>query len=354
MRRLDRYIATTLLGHILLALAVLLALYSLFALLEELDDIGKGHYGPAKALLFVLFTLPSRLFEVFPGSALLGTLLGLGQLASHRELIAMRAAGMSIARIAWAAIKVGLALLPLVLLTGEVLAPRAELYAESMRTIAITGSVALRTRNGFWMREGDDFINVVEILPGPVLRHVHLYSFDGQGRLSTMAYAEEARYLKGRWRLRNIHLSRIEDQGVNAMHLPEASWETLLSPDLIKVVATKPKYFSALDLWRYIRYLRANLQDTQLYELTLWIKLTTPLATLAMVFLAIPFILGPLGPSGIGMRILTGVLVGSAFYVLNRISAHMGLVYGFPPALAATLPTALFSLAGLWLLRRVR
>ncbi|RMD71730.1 MAG: LptF/LptG family permease, partial [Gammaproteobacteria bacterium] len=216
MKRLDRYIARTLAVHILLTMAVLLALYSLFAFLEELDDIGKGHYGPMKALSFVFLTLPNRLFEILPGSALLGTLLGLGQMASHQEIIAMRAAGMSIARITLAVMNVGLLLLALAFLVGETLAPRTEQYAESMRTIAITGTVALRTRNGFWMREGEDFINVVEILPGPLLRHVHLYQFDRQGRLETMAYAEEASYLRKRWLLKNIHLSRISEAGVNA------------------------------------------------------------------------------------------------------------------------------------------
>ena len=69
---------------------------------------------------------------------LLGSLVGLGGLASHSELIAMRAAGVSLARIILTVMKAGILIMLLVLFIGELVAPVSERYAENMRTEKIS------------------------------------------------------------------------------------------------------------------------------------------------------------------------------------------------------------------------
>mgnify|MGYP003111626815 FL=1 len=79
-----------------------------------------------------------------------------------------------------------------------------------------------------------------------------------------------------------------------------------------------------------------------------------PLSSAVMVFLAVPFIFGPLRSALIGGRILVGVLVGIGFYLFNQSFQHMGLVFGLLPWLAASLPTIIFAGIGIFMLRRVR
>jgi Predicted permease YjgP/YjgQ family. len=55
----------------------------------------------------------------------------------------------------------------------------------------------------------------------------------------------------------------------------------------------------------------------------------------------------------VGQQIFIGVMIGLAFFLLNRFLGNVGLVYGLPPALSALAPTVLFLLIGLWGLRRV-
>ena len=67
--------------------------------------------------------LPAVVFQLLPIAALLGSLLGLGMLASRSELIVLRAAGMSPAGIARAVLVTGLVFAVVGGLLGEFVAP---------------------------------------------------------------------------------------------------------------------------------------------------------------------------------------------------------------------------------------
>jgi len=137
LKRLDRYLMATVLGGALLALAIIIALLLVFEYMEEFDDIGRGNYTALGALTYVLLKLPHRLYQGYPMAALIGSLMGLGALAANSELTAMRAAGMSVARIARAVVAAGLLLGLGALAIGEWLAPPAERMAQELRSIAI-------------------------------------------------------------------------------------------------------------------------------------------------------------------------------------------------------------------------
>jgi len=91
---------TQFVAGIIPALLLLLALFSFMALAEELEDIGKGSFTLADALMVVFLTTPKRIVELLPVTTLLGGLIGLGAMANHRELIAIRTIGISKQRIA--------------------------------------------------------------------------------------------------------------------------------------------------------------------------------------------------------------------------------------------------------------
>ena len=95
MKILHRYLAGSLLRGYLPVLAVFLAVFSLLAFIEELDQVGKGRYTLIGAGEVLLLTFPSRFVFLAPFIALLGSIMALGGLANGRELIAMQASGVS-------------------------------------------------------------------------------------------------------------------------------------------------------------------------------------------------------------------------------------------------------------------
>ena len=100
MLKIDRYIMQQFLIGILPVLLLLIALFSFMALAEELEEVGRGDFTLTDALMVVFLTTPKRIVELLPVTALLGGLLGLGAMANHRELMAIRTSGLSKRRIA--------------------------------------------------------------------------------------------------------------------------------------------------------------------------------------------------------------------------------------------------------------
>ncbi|MGB5736642.1 MAG: LptF/LptG family permease, partial [Thiohalocapsa sp.] len=133
MKILDRYLAGAVIGGTLLTLAVLLPLLGFFILADEMDHVGTNNYRFGDAVLFVTLSLPRYAYQVFPIATLIGSLVGLGQLAVRSELVAMRAAGVSIGRVVLGALLGGLVLAAMALVVGEGVAPPAEQYALSLR-----------------------------------------------------------------------------------------------------------------------------------------------------------------------------------------------------------------------------
>ncbi len=353
MQILDRYIGRSVLWSTFITLTVLLTLFTFFAFMDEVGDIGKGNYGTWQAVQYVLLTVPKLAYQLFPVAALIGCTIGLGVLASNSELTVMRAAGVSLGRIVWSVMKVGLLIVIVSLVIGEGIAPVAEERAQTLRSVAKSDKLDLGGRSGFWARDGDSFVNVRNFLPGKRLGGVTLYTFDGEQQLTRMLYAESAVYQDGRWMLENITSSEVSFEGVTVQRIDTESWNTRLSPDLLSVVTVKPNTLSIMGLYDYVSYLRENGLDAAVYEQALWGKAVAPLVTGVMVFLAIPFVFGPLRSVSIGHRILVGTLVGIGFHLLNQMFGYLGLVVGIYPALTAVLPLVLALGTGFWLMRRI-
>lgn len=348
---LSRYVARSVIGGALLVLAVLIALDTLFAFFGELDDLGRGDYDIWTAALYVLLTVPARIYELFPAAVAIGGVLGLGTLAANSELVVMRAAGVSIGRIIVMVMQGGLVLMAVIVAVGEGVAPSSQQQAENVRAVAISGQGAARSERGLWVRDGERFINVGEVLPGRVLRDVEIYSFDGT-RLSSARHAESVVYTGDGWRMHELRITHIEDGSLATEHVEEVERDRLVRPELFQLLTISPESLPIWQLHRYVEYLRANRLESDRFALAFWKKLETPLSTLVMLLLALPVIFGSMRSAGAGQRIFIGSLIGIGYYLVAELFSHIGIVYGLAPPLAALAPVLLFTVLGLYGLQR--
>ena len=352
MKILDRYIGTAVVTSTLLVILVLLALFFFIDFVNNLNDVGKGNYNVLRAVQYVALTQPRRVYELFPLAALLGSMMGLGWLAAGSELTVIRAAGVSLTRLMLSIMKVGAMMMLAVILIGELVAPKSEQYAQSLRSMALTSQIALDTRYGFWTRDERTFINIRTLLPGGLFSDIYIYEFDDKHQLRVATHAAKARREGEQWLLEDIVQSEIKPSGVITRNIARAQWNSLLSADLVSVVLVKPESLSSWDLYTYLGYLRDNGQSTQRYEIALWNKLVAPFTTGVMVFLAIPFVFGSLRSVGMGQQVLVGSLLGIGFHLFNQVFSHVGLVYNLSPLFCALFPSTLFLLAALMMLSR--
>ncbi len=354
MNILDRYIFRTVASATLVALLVLLLLEFFLTLLVELEDVGKGDYDFAAVVRYLLLIQPRRLYELFPMALLVGGLLGMGALAGGSELIVMRAAGLSLTRLTRSALQAGLLLSLAVLAVGEFAAPPLEQAAREQRAIAKSQDMAIRGGRGFWARDGDHFIHVRAVLPGIRLVDVHMFKVNPDARLETVTAAQGARYVEGRWLLEGISRSVLNGDAVRTERLTSLAVDSAISPQILDVLAADPSELSIRDLLVYVDYLERNGLDAQGYRLALWRKLLAPFTYLAMLVIAMPFVFGPQRSVGVGQRLLVGLLLGLAFFLVNYLLGNVVLLYGYPPLVGASLPTLLFLGVGFLALRRLR
>ncbi len=351
MVKLDRYIGTSVFFAILAVLGIIVGLALLFAYIDELGDIS-ATYGLLDAGVWVLLTIPRRIYEMLPMAALIGCLIGLGNLASSSELTIMRAAGVSIRRIVWAVMKPMLVIMLAGVLIGEYLAPWSENLAQANRAMAQGGGEAQSSKRGLWHRQGDEFIHINAVQPNGVLLGVTRYQFDTQRNLLSASFARRALFQSDHWQLEDVVTTRLQEQSTAVVNSPSQRWDVQLNPQLLGTVVLEPEALSVTGLWRYIHYLADQGLANGRYWLAFWTKILQPLVTAALVLMAISFIFGPLRSVTLGQRVFTGVLVGFVFKIGQDLLGPSSLVFGFPPLLAVLIPAAICALAGLVLLRR--
>jgi lipopolysaccharide export system permease protein len=354
MKLLDRYLGRAVIAGTVLALCVLVPISAFIDFIDELEDVGEHGYTLLQAFYRTLLTLPQGIYEFFPTAALLGGVLGLGNLAINNELVVLRAAGVSIAHIIGSVLKAGTIMMLVVVFIGEVIAPASLQRAQDVKKWTQMQRTSLVTQDGLWAKDGNRFINIKEVLPGLRLRNIHIYVIDDAQRLVAAISAVAAVYRGGRWLMTDVSHSKISPARVITERSAYESWSRLLAPELFRVITIKPEDMSAWKLAEYIHYLKANHLAAQSYELAFWTRFTTPLSSLVMLLLALPFVFGPMGSGGTGQRLFIGIMIGLAFHLFNRALNHLALVYGLDPLLGAILPLMVFILGGGIAIARMR
>lgn len=351
MKILHRYLRNHVVAMTALVMLVLIGVEMFVVLLNELDDIGRGSYGIGQAFVHVLATLPQTVYPLFPVAALIGCLIGLGKLASSSQLTVMQAAGLSKAQIAGSILRTTVLMLLVMTFIGEALAPSLMKFAEQYKSYAQTGTASSTARQGVWLRDGENFLHVEQVLPSNQLVSILRYQFSGQ-QLRSVSWAKQGTYQQGQWVFSDIKESVIDKDRITTQHFDTQTWPVTLDPKLVGMAAVAIDQASLPALYHYINYLQDSGLSSQAYAFAFWKRLLQPLTALVMIGLAIPFIFGSLRTTTMGVRILVGVIVGFGFYTLNEFLGPFSLVYQVPPFLAAAVPMVLFTAIDAWLLLR--
>lgn len=343
MKTLRRYLAREIMLATALVMAALLMLFAFFDLVEEIRDLGRGTYQLRHIARHVLLSIPTRVYELFPIAALIGTLFALAQMVASSEYTVMRTSGVSITRMVMALMSVGLWFALLTFVFGEYVGPLADQTAQRLRSRAITGIVAQEFRSGLWMKDDTRFINVLEVAPDGNLKGVRIYEFDQAAKLQRVRFAARGSYQgERRWLLEDIVQTTFTDVRTEVSKMPSEVWQSVLEPSLLNVLLIKPEKMSAASLYSYAQHLRENRQKTLRYEIAMWSKAAYPAAVLTMMLLALPFSYVQRRQGGVGAKIFTGIMLGLAFFFLSRLSGYLGLLNEWPPVASALLPTAMF------------
>jgi lipopolysaccharide export system permease protein len=355
MTLLRGYIVMSVLRGVGLALAVLVAVMTGFDLVAQLKDVGVGSYDLSAAIFYVVLGTPRTVFSVLPAAALIGSLLALGNLAVHRELIVMRASGISSWQLLFSVGLAGFALSVLMVLLGESLAPSLSAYADEMRTRAMR-AVGTAEGKATWLKDGDRIFSLRRQTGELGYRGgVLLFDLGPDQALRQIARADTAAVdAAGHWVLSNYGETTFLDNGVTARTERQSTQTYDLNPDLLALSVVRENLLDTPSLQRYIRYLTDNGLDARRYLIAYWTRMADIVSVVLMTILALPFVFGGLRSAGTGARLLVGLIVGLSYYAIGQVLASGGEVYGVQPLVVAWAPSSVLLLITIVAVARAR
>jgi lipopolysaccharide export system permease protein len=349
---LARYIIRTLLAHMLMVLAALLALISIFNFLEQLGDVGVGSYGVPAAALHALMLVPSWLMEFAPVAAFLGALTGLGRLHQDSELTAMRASGWSIGRIAFVAACAGTLLAVTATLAGEYVAPGLAQAAVKMKTELRFGPRMSAGSNGWWTLDGSRMVGI-DRRPG--YPAVTILELDADGNVAALADARGIRQeADGTVTYLGYQETRFAASGTSIRNVDELPEKSLAVGSLLRLSQGTPQFASLAQLITRRRQLKYAALDSREASYQVNERLARMVTAPLLVLLAVPVVLGVLRSSRQGARLLLGLAIGFTLAIAQDVAHSLVMVFRAPPVPLAWTPALLTVIAGLVLARTFR
>lgn len=355
MNTLDRYLIRTILGAVFLVMLVLLVLGALFVFIDQQGDIGVGQYTVVSAIWFTLMNLPQQAFDLLPVTVLIGALVGLGSLARGSEITVIRATGISVARLCGTVLIAGLLLIGLEVVLGEFLAPPLQEAAKEQKAFSKLNNISFGG-TGAWVRDGNKILNVARQSGERVFGGMQVFELSPDHKLLSIGHAGRATAgTNHKWTLGDYAESRfMDDDSVQSVPSGQRILDSNVTAQFLGLAVENPGQLTSRSLWTLIRYLQANELDAREYLFAFWSRIARTVAIAFAALLAVPFALGSMRSAGAGARSMIGLILGIAFFLLQRLIESGTIVFDLNPVILAWVPTTLLATVTLLLLARAR
>jgi lipopolysaccharide export system permease protein len=354
MKIRDRYIAKTLLSYTLVVLVVWLSIYSFFNFLSEINVVGQESYTILSAIKYIFLKMPEVTYSQVSPVILLGCVLGMGHLATTNQLLIFRISGDSILKITGITLKNALIFVIAIIAIGEAIAPMTSNFAELGRTNALGDIDVSTSQEGFWIRDGNNFINVKKNIDGENFNGITVIELNSSNKIAKVIKSENAVFDGNSLDMSGSNIFTINDSTVfDNISLKEDNFynhAVSFDQDLIDSLKKEPKDLTTWTIIKQIQFLSDNRLRSGVFEVELYKRLIKPVTLVAMILLAMLFIFGSTRDVTLGRKIFFGVALGLSFEMLSRITSAMALSFNFNPLISAVLPSILVMLISITLL----
>jgi lipopolysaccharide export system permease protein len=349
---ITRYLASSIFKGSVMVLITLVSLSLFFTMIQQLDNLGRGQFGGAQFALYILMLAPGMAVKFLPLSVLLGSMLSLGSLASNSELIAMQASGLSMRRFVSIGAQAAFILAIFAFCIDNFVVPYSETTAREIKAANLASRASLQSKRGVWIRDGRNIIFIQQLFPNGNAKNIEIYHLDKNDRLQSKIFARKAISQKTGWQLYQVKKTLISVEGITQKSLKQEMYAGNLSDQLLQSLVVDSRKMSAMDLYGYINFLQENKLNHSAESLSFWRKIYYPLTIMVMAIMAIPFVTGSQRNSNTGQRLIIGIILGLSYTILDNLLIQLGEQLELPAMLNALLPTFIFIILTLYLIRR--
>ena len=355
---LNRYIAFTWLRLFALCLGSFVAIYLVLDMMDKIPRYLRAGGAISDIATFFLNKLPEMVGQTAAFSTLMATLLTLGLLSRSSEITAMRSCGISLLRISFPMLMLGLVASVLLLVNAEMLVPKSYErmdYIERGR-IKKQGVNAVFKLNNIWFRNDSMIIQARAFDPQKrMLKGVTVWTMDDSLTPVSRIDADRAEFKDGHWTLRQLEVKDFSvGTGYRATAVPSMEVALNLKVDDLKVLDNNADNLSYRKLREYAENLRRGGYQAFRYMTMMHSKISSPFAAFVMVVLGIPFAMRNSRSGGIALGIGASVGIGFGYFVINAVLLSYGRSGVLPAVAAAWGANVIFCLVGVWLAMTVK
>jgi len=343
-----RWLFYTCIHRAFATMGVMLGIYFIMESFDKSRHLGKG-MNMALMIEYMALKVPFMISEFMPVIILLTCSMFVADLSRHRELVALRAAGLGLNKLAVPLIAIGFLAAIVSFVLSEWVTPTTNQRIDRIEQVHIhhrpdpsQGLQWLRDEHRLFRLQplGQDVFQVVIIETGP------------RGNWLRRIEAARGSYIDGQWILIDVHISAPTEKDIMLKHMPSLHVPSTASPE--KAAPPSPRHMNLAELWEYTNELGDAGLSAASYELALHRKIAAPVGCLIMVVLAVALCMRQdtrtTGrASGLALALGLGVL----FYVISNATSLLGGGERLPAMFAAWWPDLVFGgLAGYLLLHQ--
>jgi len=358
VRILDKYLLREYAWPLLYCFDAFAMLMIVIDLFGTLDDFIQYHAHLGTVVHYYLILFPEMFVIIMPMALLLGLLFCLANLSKYNELVAMRANGISLLRLAVPLLSIGVAATIAVFIVNELFVPHAHEKADALRA-SVKGKGQPDVLENFFFSnttERRDWYARYFDTRQSEMNTVEVHDRKDNGDPDIDVYAERARWIDHQWHFFNVDLYDHSEGKPPVAHAAETNFPAFKeTPARLAVEGKNPDDLTTGELRRYIRNQRLAKHYTGLakYEVKLQSRYAFPLVCLIVVLMGIPLGMR-VSRSGPLLGVGTALMLVVVFYFLNNITLALGDGGRIPPAVAAWTTNAIFACVGSVLLFRAR
>jgi lipopolysaccharide export system permease protein len=270
VRRLDLYILGEFFFSFLVAFSFFFFIFFVNQLLVMAEEIFSRHVAFGDVLLFILFSLPSIVALAFPFGSLVGGLMAVGRLSSDNEILAFRAAGVSLQRILTPLLVAGLLLSLVSFVMNDYFLPLGNIRLGVMfRKILYTNPrIELEP---YSVKRYQDTVIITGAIEGRRIREIAIID-RGEDKRKRVITAREGTLEQGTGQagvisleLKDVltHLGAGEDGQYEFSTARSMTYNILLRDFTASYVNPGPREMSSVDVWSGIRRMEQALGRRQ-------------------------------------------------------------------------------------------
>jgi LPS export ABC transporter permease LptG len=354
---LDRMVLTDLTRFFLFILGGFSALILIITLFQLLDYITRNNIDWAVVANYLLFLLPWIVNSVAPMAALVAVMVTFGILHKTSQIVALKASGQSIFRLAAPALIASILLSIFVFVNQDYILPFTNRRQNSLRYLIRKGQeppqTFYQTTNKWIFGTESRIFNYAYFTP----------TNNTFARLNVLDLSKEPFGIKRRlyarrawwdsssqeWVLERGWERRFEaDQPIAFEPFEERRFTLAEHPDYFKKESVGSSSMTLTEVRRAIADLSRSGFDVLDLRIALQSKIAFPLTCLVMVLVGLPFSFS-VGKRGALYGVAIGMAIGLTYWGLTGLFEQMGRYEVLPPMLAAWGPNLLFGAGGFYL-----